>query len=285
MTCSTYRWARGSCSGARTFSAVMSRSNWNCWIAAKVLYAAPAWRAAASSTSSTSVTFRHTSGSTPRKRSVRPSVSTHANAAACPRCVTSYGVMPHAYTRARSSSSTRWPAITAAGAPPAVWIPVMVPVSAMAGAAARSNLPHVTAELDFLDHLARESARFAEAITAAPPGATVPSCPGWNADDLLWHLGEVQWLWGMVVRERVTGDRAETLKPPRPADRAGLAAFYDCASHGLADILAATPPDTPAWTWSEDQTVGFIRRRQAHEALIHRVDAELTAGRRTPMDP
>ena len=50
-------------------------------------------------------------------------------------------------------------------------------------------------------------------------------------------------------------------------------------------ILAATPPDTPAWTWSEDQTVGFIRRRQAHEALIHRVDAELTAGRRTPMDP
>ena len=29
----------------------------------------------------------------------------------------------------------------------------------------------------------------------------------------------------------------------------------------------------------------FIRRRQAHEALIHRVDAELTAGQRTPLDP
>jgi uncharacterized protein (TIGR03083 family) len=152
----------------------------------------------------------------------------------------------------------------------------------MAGAAAGSNLPDVTAELDFLDHLARESARFAEAIAAAPPGATVPSCPGWDADDLLWHLGEVQWFWGTVVRERVTGDEAEARKPPRPGDRAGLAAFYDRASHGLAGILAATPPDTPAWTWSEDQTVGFIRRRQAHEALIHRVDAELTAGRRTP---
>src|SRR5215467_13113857 len=161
----------------------------------------------------------------------------------------------------------------------------MVPVSAMAGAAARSNLPHVTAELDFLDHLGRDSARFAEAITAAPPGATVPSCPGWDADDLLWHLGEVQWFWGTVVRERVTRVQAEALKPPRPGDRAGLAAFYDRVSHGLAGILAATPPDTPAWTWSEDQTVGFIRRRQAHEALIHRVDAELTAGRRTPMDP
>ena len=143
----------------------------------------------------------------------------------------------------------------------------------------------MTAELNFLDHLARESAWFAEAISAAPPEAPVPCCPDWNADDLLWHLGEVQWFWGTIVREHVTADQTEALKPPRPGDRAGLAAFYDRVSHGLSGILAATPPDTPAWTWSEDQTVGFIRRRQAHEALIHRVDAELTAGRRTPMDP
>jgi hypothetical protein len=61
--------------------------------------------------------------------------------------------------------------------------------------------------------------------------------------------------------------------------------FYERVSHDLAEVLAETPPGTAAWTWSEDQTVGFIRRRQAHEALIHRVDAELTAGRRTPLDP
>jgi hypothetical protein len=30
--------------------------------------------------------------------------------------------------------------------------------------------------------------------------------------------------------------------------------------------------------WADDKTVGYIRRRQAHEALIHRLDAELTAG-------
>lgn len=92
-------------------------------------------------------------------------------------------------------------------------------MSAIAGAAAGSNLPDVTAQLDFLDHLVRESARSAEAIAAARPGAPVPSCPDWNADDLLWHLGKVQWFWGAVVRERVTGDQAEALKPPRPGDR------------------------------------------------------------------
>jgi uncharacterized protein (TIGR03083 family) len=140
-------------------------------------------------------------------------------------------------------------------------------------------------ELDFLACLAHESARFAQAIGEAQPGALVPSCPGWNADDLLWHLGEVQWFWGTVVRERLTREQAEALKPPRPDGRAALTAFYGRASRDLEDTLAAAAPDTPAWTWAPDQTVGFIRRRQAHEALIHRVDAELTAGDRTPMDP
>ena len=36
--------------------------------------------------------------------------------------------------------------------------------------------------------------------------------------------------------------------------------------------------------WAPDKTVGYIRRRQAHEALIHRLDAELAAGDVTPLD-
>jgi uncharacterized protein (TIGR03083 family) len=151
--------------------------------------------------------------------------------------------------------------------------------------APRSSLRDVTPHLDFVAHLTSESARFADAIAGAPPDAPVPTCPDWNADDLLWHLAQVQWRWGTVVRENVTGARAEELKPPRPADRAGLLDFYREASGDLARVLRATPPDAAAWTWSDDHTVGFIRRRQAHEALIHRVDAELTAGRRTPLDP
>src|SRR5450631_3893881 len=62
----------------------------------------------------------------------------------------------------------------------------------------------------------------------------------------------------------------------------------DCSRSSPGPAVTCTraaSPDTPAWTWSDDQTVGFIRRRQAHEALIHRVDAELTMGDRTSMDP
>jgi uncharacterized protein (TIGR03083 family) len=140
-------------------------------------------------------------------------------------------------------------------------------------------------DVDYLAHLTRKSARFAEVITQVPAEARVPSCPDWSADDLLWHLGEVQWLWGTIVGEKLTGEQAEQRKPQRPAGRAGLLGFYQRASRGLCDVLAATPASAPAWTWSQDQTVGFIRRRQAHEALMHRVDAELAARSRSPMEP
>jgi uncharacterized protein (TIGR03083 family) len=144
----------------------------------------------------------------------------------------------------------------------------------------------VIAGLDYLDHLTHNSKRFADVLRDARSEARVPSCPDWNADDLLWHLAEVQWFWGTIVRENLTdGSQAEELKPPRPGNRPGLVMFYEDASRHLGETLAAKAPDVPAWTWSEDQTVGFIRRRQAHEALIHRVDAELTTGTRSPMDP
>ena len=140
--------------------------------------------------------------------------------------------------------------------------------------------------LDYLDHLRRESARFAEAVTAAPPDARVPTCPDWDADDLLWHLGEVQWFWGEIVRRRLTdAAEVENLKAERPPDRDALRQFYDTSSSELARLLAEASPETTVWTWATDQSVGFIRRRQAHEALVHRLDAELTAGNRTAMDP
>ena len=140
--------------------------------------------------------------------------------------------------------------------------------------------------IDYLGQLARNSARFAEVLAAAADGAPVPTCPGWTSEDLLWHLAEVQWFWGTIVRDELTGAEAEALKPVRPVGRLAGRGFFERASAELRAVLAATPPYAPAWTWSTEQTAGFVRRRQAHEALIHRVDAELVAGAdRMPIDP
>jgi len=141
-------------------------------------------------------------------------------------------------------------------------------------------------ELDYLAHLARDSARFVEVLAQTRPETTVPTCPDWDADDLLWHLAEVQWFWGAITgRALIRYEDVEALdNGGRPGDHDGLLAYFGQATADLHHHLSAASPDARAWTWSDEQSVGFIRRRQAHEALIHRIDAELTAGDRTPMD-
>ena len=142
-------------------------------------------------------------------------------------------------------------------------------------------LPHHT----YLEHLARESRRFRDVLAAADLDATVPSCPDWTARDLLDHLTGVQWHWGTVVRERITED-GELDPPPFPREREPLLAAYDEASAALQAALRDTDPATEVWMWADDKRVGFIARRQALEAAVHRMDAELAAGLPvTPVDP
>jgi uncharacterized protein (TIGR03083 family) len=144
----------------------------------------------------------------------------------------------------------------------------------------------VTTRPDFNAHAADESARFVEALRMTRSDTRVPTCPDWDADDLLWHLGEVQEFWATVIRDGITDDaRVAEIDAARPAARDQLFEYFNRASAELLSVFAEVSDDAaPAWTWSTDRTVGFIRRRQAHEALIHRVDAEVTAGARTPMD-
>lgn len=138
---------------------------------------------------------------------------------------------------------------------------------------------------DYLDHIRAESARFREVLASTDPAARVPTCPDWTATDLLWHLGgEVQHFWDQIVRLRPAGPDscAEAARPDRFPEV--LASFDRIHADFVAALEAADPADV-AWSWSADHTVGFTLRRQAHEALIHRVDAELTAGVVTPLDP
>ena len=116
------------------------------------------------------------------------------------------------------------------------------------------------------------------------PAARVPSCPDWSADDLLFHLAEVFDNWTKVVRDGQPGD--EIPPPERPADHGGLLELYAQATAALLDVITTTPGDQPMWSWvAEDVTVDWLPRRMAHEALIHRLDAELAANAVTDFDP
>lgn len=136
----------------------------------------------------------------------------------------------------------------------------------------------------YLDHLRRDSARFRDVLSTCDPGARVPACPDWDASDLLWHLAEVQLFWATIVDQRPAGP-PEQWPPPRPGTYDALLAAFDHHSAALVAALEASDPADEAWHWSPEQTVGVTFRRQAHEALIHRLDAEQTAGAVTGLDP
>ena len=73
----------------------------------------------------------------------------------------------------------------------------------------------------YLQHIRDESQRFRDVLADCDPRADVPSCPDWRADDLLWHLGEVQHFWTWMVTNRPKGPDAYD-DPERPGDHAGL---------------------------------------------------------------
>ncbi len=119
--------------------------------------------------------------------------------------------------------------------------------------------------------------RLGDAAEEAGLDAPVPTCPGWTVDDLTLHVGNVQRFWTGLVGSRST-DMPDFSAMRSPAPDGDRFEWVRSGGQELADALAATPEDTPMWTFAGSGTVRFWARRQAHETVIHRCDAELAKG-------
>lgn len=142
--------------------------------------------------------------------------------------------------------------------------------------------------IDALTTIRTESQRLADALAATDPEQRIPTCPEWTVADLLWHLAEVQGFWAEILARGVTTEeevaRIEESKAPRPEGMDALFERREAATAALLAQLETHSDEEPAWFWySPEQTVGVTRRMQTHEVAIHRVDAELAAGR--PVTP
>jgi uncharacterized protein (TIGR03083 family) len=139
--------------------------------------------------------------------------------------------------------------------------------------------------LDYLSTIAADSERIA-VLASTHQHEHVPSCPDWFGLDLLVHVAEVQQFWAWVTRlAGATPNRQE-----RPAFDETVEVVV-AARAATLDLIAAfneAGPDAPTWLWWTTENRGTVlatMRRQAHEALIHRVDAEQTAGLESVIDP
>ncbi len=111
--------------------------------------------------------------------------------------------------------------------------------------------------------------------------AEVPPCPGWRVRDVVEHTAEV---YEHKLACIELSAKPDPWPPAWPADRDPVEWFTD-AHRRLLDVLTASGPVTPAYTWwPPDQTVGFWMRRMAQETAVHRVDVQSAAGAVTPVD-
>ena len=136
----------------------------------------------------------------------------------------------------------------------------------------------------YVRQLRADGERFAVAVGSALE-APVAACPGWTAAELGYHLGEVQYFWGEVVRRGcLTDDDAKAIEPPArvPDDR--IVAWFREQFDSLCATLDGADPDVTCWSWSPEHRVGFVQRRMAQEAAVHRWDAEEAAGNPSPIN-
>lgn len=126
-----------------------------------------------------------------------------------------------------------------------------------------------------------------EALASAADGALdrpVPTCPLWTVADLVEHTGWVHRDKSQRVRRGGTEPPAVQYREQPKAPRDTLLEWYREGLADLAEILGATDPEAPAYSWAGDHRVAFWQRRMAQETLVHRFDAEAAVSRFTPID-
>jgi len=140
--------------------------------------------------------------------------------------------------------------------------------------------------MDYIDVIEQESAALAE--EARRPGmlaGAVPACPGWTGYSLIRHIGAVQAFWTAVAR--AGGMRPGRVPGAEPAERQDVLEWYDEARAGLVKALREVPPDARLWVWwwgGTDRALEMARR-QAHEAAVHRWDAQSVGSAGQPLAP
>ena len=134
----------------------------------------------------------------------------------------------------------------------------------------------------WIETLRQEGARMTAAARATSADAPVPTCPDWAARDLIRHTGGVhRWATTFVAEARAEpgSQTLEELAGGWPGDEE-LADWFEAGYLRLVAVLEAAPADLQCWTFlPAPSPLAFWSRRQAHETAIHRVDAELAAGR------
>lgn len=133
-----------------------------------------------------------------------------------------------------------------------------------------------------LDLIRSEADLAAESLVGRLDDAVV-YCPGWTGRDLALHLaGVYRWVTHMV-REQLDAPPGKDVRvglftDPDPSDDTGVLQRLRDGADSVTGALRDAPSDATVWTVWDAGLSGreFWIRRQLHETVVHRVDAQNT---------
>lgn len=137
----------------------------------------------------------------------------------------------------------------------------------------------------YADHVLADVELFAGVLERGPLDAAVAACPGWDVARLAVHLGTIHRWARHNATHASPPENTSAFKPEPSLDGAGLGAWLQAGAADLADTLRSLDPDAPTWhPFLVAKVAGVWPRRQAHETVIHRWDAEQAVGSPSPID-
>ena len=131
-----------------------------------------------------------------------------------------------------------------------------------------------------------DSGRIALCALGGELTAPVTACPDWDLRALVTHVGGIH-RWATIAIDNAEMPVADKIEMPEPdASGSDLGAWMREGAAALTDLLAVTPLDADTWhPFSLEQKAWVWSRRQAHETMMHRWDAEVAAFGSSEFEP
>lgn len=142
-------------------------------------------------------------------------------------------------------------------------------------------------DVDYAAALLEENRAFSDLIRNADESLPVPTCPGWDIQKLLRHVGRGDRWAAQIVSEKrddyLDPRNVEGGKPPPGVDE--TISWLQGGAQRLIDAVELTGVETPVWTFLGPRPANWWIRRRLHEVAVHRADVAIAQGIDFTLEP
>jgi uncharacterized protein (TIGR03083 family) len=139
---------------------------------------------------------------------------------------------------------------------------------------------------EFFAEIRSSTRTLADIVRTQDPDLPIATCPDWSLRGLAAHLGQIHRWAAEIVRTRAAQRIPFDAVPDSqyPDERAAQPAWLTGGADRLIAAIAEAG-SAQVWAFGRMAPATSWARRQAHETMVHRVDAELAAERAAVLDP